>query len=126
MDENDKMRTIEKASHILVNFTDLGAYFDVTESVKFEMVKLWGNRNKRNIDNDKMMDPGVCFNFAFSCDTNPERLLNRINLDWKRQEEVRLELKNSWMFWDRNDNRYCITSSIRVVSRRCWAKQLRS
>ena len=56
----------------------------------FERVNMWGKRNKRNVDEDGMMDSEVYFDFAFSCDTDPERLLNRIKIEWRRQGGVRL------------------------------------
>ena len=85
MEENDKVEMIEKASYTSVNFTDLGAHVGVAENAEFERVEPWRDRNERNVDDNRMMDPEVDFDLSFSCDTNPECLFNRIKREWKRQ-----------------------------------------
>ena len=83
----------EKSSEILFNFTDLGAAIKVAGNARFEKVKPWGNKAK-NTDwtEAALIDPGIYFDFAFSCDQDPETILDAIRIEWRRQGGNRLDM----------------------------------
>jgi hypothetical protein len=84
---------VEKPAQLPINYTDLTATIKVSEGAKFEKSKPWGNKKKwRVVDEDGMEDPEVYFAFAFSCDVDPDDLIERVIHEWRRQGGNRLEL----------------------------------
>ena len=84
----------EKSSEIPLNFTDLGAAIKVAGNAIFEKVKPWGNKAK-NTDGTEaaLIDPEVYFDLAFSCNQDPENILDAIRNEWRRQGGNRLDMK---------------------------------
>ena len=84
----------EKSSEIPFNFNDLGAAIKVAGNSRFEKVRPWG-KNTKNIDGTEaaLIDPEVYFDFAFSCDQDPETILNAFHIEWRRQGGNRLDMK---------------------------------
>ena len=84
----------EKSSDIPFNFTDLGAAIKLVGNAIFEKVKPWGNKAK-NTDGTEaaLIDPEVYFDFTFSCDQDPETILDAICIEWRRQGGNRLDMK---------------------------------
>ena len=76
------------------NFTDLGAAIKVAGNARFEKVNTWGNKAK-NTDGTEaaLIDREVYFDFAFSCDQDPETILDAIRIEWRRQGGNRLDMK---------------------------------
>ena len=76
----------EKSSDISFNFTDLVAAIKVAGNARFEKVKSWGHKAKNTDGTEaELMDPYVYFDFAFSCDQDPENIINAIHIEWRRQ-----------------------------------------
>ena len=83
----------EKSSEIPFNFTDLGAAIKVAGNARFEKVKPWGNKEKNTDGTEKsLIDPKVYFDFAFSCDQDPETILGAIRIEWRRQGGNKLDM----------------------------------
>ena len=84
----------EKSSEIPFNFTDLGAAIKVAGNARFEKVKPWGHKAK-NTDKTEaaFINSEVYFDFAFSCDQDPETIINSIRIKWRRQGGNRLDIK---------------------------------
>ena len=63
-------------------------------NARFEKVKPWGNKAK-NTDGKEavLIDPEVYFDFAFSCDQDPETILGAIRIEWRKQGGNRLDMK---------------------------------
>ena len=75
----------EKSSEIPFNFTNLGAAIKVAGNARFEKVKPWGNKAKKTDGTEaELIDPEVYFDFAFSCDQDPETILDAIRIEWRR------------------------------------------
>ena len=72
----------------------MGENILIPENAKFEQVKPWG-RNATKADGTEAdpQDPEVYFTFCFSCDKDPETILQRVRPEWRRQGGNRLELK---------------------------------
>ena len=84
----------EKSSEIPFNFTNLGAAIKVAVTARFEKVKPWGNKaNNTDETEAALIDPEVYFDFAFSCDQDPETILDAIRIEWRRQGGNRLDMK---------------------------------
>ena len=84
----------EKSSEIPFNFTDLGAVIKVAGTARFEKVKPWGNKAKNTDGTEaELIDPEFYFDFAFSCDQDPENILDAIRIEWRRQGGNRLDMK---------------------------------
>ena len=91
--EGNKKGRWEKSSKIPINFTDLGAAIKVAGTDRFEKVKPWGDKAK-NTDGTEaaFIDPEVYFDFAFSCDQDPETILDAIHIEWRRQGGNRIDM----------------------------------
>ena len=78
----NKKGSWEKSSEIPFNLTNLGAAIKVAGNARFEKVKPWGNKAK-NTDGAEaeLIDPEVYFDFAFSCDQDPENILDAIRIE---------------------------------------------
>ena len=64
------------------NFTDLGAAIKVAGNARFEKVKPWGNKaNNTDRTEAALIDPEVYFDFAFSCDQDPETIIDAIRIE---------------------------------------------
>ena len=72
----------------------MGAAIKEAGNARFEKVKSWGHKAK-SIDGTEaaLIDPEVYFDFAFSCDQDPETILNAIRIEWRRQGGNRLDMK---------------------------------
>ena len=78
--ENNKGKW-EKSFEIPFNFTNLGAAIKVASNSRFEKVKPWGNKAKNTDGTEaELIDPEVYFDFAFSCDQDPENILDAIRI----------------------------------------------
>ena len=81
------------------NFTEMGENILIPENAKFEKVKHWGkNATKADGTEADPQDPEVYFTFCFSCDKDPETILQRVRPEWRRQGGNRLELKELGCF----------------------------
>ena len=84
---------VERPAQLPINYTDLTSTIKVSENAKFEKSKPWGNKKKwKAVDEDGLEDPEVYFAFAFSCDVDPDDLIERVIHEWRRQGGNRLEL----------------------------------
>ena len=84
----------EIPAQVPFNFTEMGENILIPENAKFEQVKPWG-RNAKKADGTEAdpQDPEVYFTFCFSCDKDPETIMQRVRPEWRRQGGNRLELK---------------------------------
>ena len=64
----------------------MGAVIKVAGNARFEKVKPWGHK-ENNTDRTEaaLIDPEVYFDFTFSCDQDPETILDAIRIEWRRQ-----------------------------------------
>ena len=55
---------------------------------------MWGNK-ANNIDGTDaaLIHPEVYFDFSFSCDQDPETILDAIRIEWRKQGGNRLDMK---------------------------------
>ena len=57
-------------------------------------MKPWVNKAKNTDGTEaELIDPEVYFNFAFSCNQDPETILDAIRIEWRRQGGNRLDMK---------------------------------
>ena len=76
------------------NMTDVGGMVKYSGGNKnFEQKKVWENRKQNPNGPDEYTDPTVYFTFCFSCDEDPEELLERLSAEWGRMKGGRLEVK---------------------------------
>ena len=82
----NKKRRWEKSSEIPFNFTDLGAAIKVAGNARFEKVKPWVHKAK-NTDRTEaaLIDLEVYLELYFSCNQDPETILDAIRIEWRRQ-----------------------------------------
>ena len=83
---------VENPTQLPINYTNLTATIKVSENANFEKSKPWGRKKWRGVDEDGLEDPEVYFAFAFSCDVDPDDLIERVIHEWRRQGRNRLEL----------------------------------
>ena len=76
-------------SHLDVpnNFTDLGAYVEISRPGKRDPFEMRRSREKDDAGmyQYQFTDPVVYFTIAFAMDIDPERLTHRIDIEWMRQ-----------------------------------------
>ena len=75
----------EIPAQVPFNFTEMGENILIPENAKFEQIKPWG-RNATKADGTEAdpQDPEVYFTFCFSCDKDPETILQRVRPEWRR------------------------------------------
>ena len=78
----NKKGSWDKSSEIPFNFIDLGAAIKVAGNDRFDKVKPWDNKAKNTDETEaELIDPDVYFDFAFSCDQDPETILGAICIE---------------------------------------------
>ena len=79
----------------------MGENIQIPENAKFEQVKPRGkNATKDDGTEADPQDPEVYFTFCFSCDKDPENILQRVRPEWRRQGGNRLELKELGCYYN--------------------------
>ena len=63
-------------------------------NARFEKVNPWGNKSNNTEGTEAaLIDPEVYFDFVFSCNQDPETILDAIRIEWRRQGGNRLDMK---------------------------------
>ena len=91
LDERAEEPTLVEPTEVPLNHTDLGANISFAPNVSFEKRKPWG-KSKEDLEEEDYIDPEVYFSFVFSCDKDPEDILDRIRQEWRKYGGNRLQL----------------------------------
>ena len=79
-----KQGRVEDPRFLPNNFTDLSAIVKLAANAKFEKVKPWGNKKRHyDLDEDGLEDQEVYFTFCVSCDDEPEKIVERVQHEWR-------------------------------------------
>ena len=83
---------VESTAQLPINYTNLTATIKVSENAKFEKSKPSGRKKWRGVHEDSLEGPEVYFVFDFSCDVDPDDLIERVIHGWTLQWGNSLEL----------------------------------
>ena len=107
VDEHLVMKPIDEknlngdlSSHLEVpnDFTDLGAYVEISRSGKRDPFELRRSREKDDEGMYKFTAPVVYFTLAMGMDIEPDKLTHRIDIEWMRQGGKRLAVNELGSF----------------------------
>ena len=91
LDAGEEEPILVEPTSVPLNHTDLGANISFPPNVSFEKRKPWG-KSREDLEEDDYLDPEVYFSFVFSCDKDPEDILDRIRQEWRKYGGNRLQV----------------------------------
>ena len=62
------------------------------------MEKLWGNNNKKGVDENESVNPTVYFIFAVLCEKDSKDLVEMMSFEWSRMNGKKLMIKDLTSF----------------------------
>ena len=80
------------------NFTDLGAYVEISCSGNRDPLEMRRSRERDRTGNYVYNDPVVYFTIAFAMDIDPEELTHRMDIEWRRKGGKRLAVNELGCF----------------------------
>ena len=80
------------------DFTDLGAYVEISRSGNRDPFEIRRSREKDHTGSYIYTDPVVYFTLAFAMDVNPEVLTHRMDIEWRRKGSKRLAVNELGCF----------------------------
>ena len=104
MDEHLVMQPIEEKksnedikSHLDVprDFTDLGAYVEISRSGKRDPFEMRRSREKDDRGDYVYNDPTIYFTLAMAMDIDPDQLTHRIDIEWMKKGGKWMAVKRS-------------------------------
>ena len=75
---------LENLKYLPMHYTDLTTIIKVSENVKSEKATSWGRGKWRGVDKGGLENSEVYFVFEFSCDVDPDTLIERVIHEWRR------------------------------------------